>query len=81
MDRLDKTFDRLWVEIAGLRQEMGGFRQEMRQEMGGLRHDVRQDIAALRGDLSAFQGRMVNVLLGLVVALIGAVTGLVATGL
>ncbi len=55
---------------------MGG----LRHEMGALRQEMREDNAALRADLSALQGRMVNVLLALAVALIGALAGLVATG-
>lgn len=38
-------------DIAGLRRDINGLRQEMKEEIGGLRQEMKEDSAALRQEL------------------------------
>lgn len=61
MRGIDRTFDRIGDEMAGLRIEL-------REDMRGLRSEM----AGMRSDLARVQDRMIQIGFGLVVALLAA---------
>lgn len=64
-----------------MRGEMDAFRSEIRGEMAAFRSEVYGEIAALRHDMAVLNGRIITILLGLSVSLMGAVAALVADSL
>jgi hypothetical protein len=83
MAAIDDTSERIFTELAGIREDMRSFRIEFKSEIGELRAEVRSEIRDLRADVNhlggrqdRFQDRMVQVgfaLLGVTIASIAAI--------
>lgn len=83
MAAIDNTSERIFAELAGIREDMRSFRTEIKSEITDLRtgiksdiSDIRTDNRELRADLNRFQDRMVQVgfgLLGVTIASIAAI--------
>jgi hypothetical protein len=79
-ERLDDSFDRLYTEMGEFRAEMRAMRAEMAEEFRSLRTEMRDDFRVVHDALDRINGRLFVGSLGMVVALIGVLGGIIATG-
>ena len=68
-------------DIHGLRGEVHGLRSEMREEIHGLRTEMRQDNHSLRTEFNARLDRITNIMIGGIIAVVGAVTASIVVNL
>ena len=68
-------------DIHGLRGEVRGLRSEMREEIHGLRTEMRQDNHSLRTEFNARLDRITNIMIGGIIAVVGAVTASIVVNL
>lgn len=87
MDGIDRTFEMMRDEFAGLRTELreglGGLRTELRTELrgeiGGLRTEMRGEMVALRSDFNSLQRQLIQIGFGMVAVMVAAlVTAIIA---
>ena len=88
----ENQFGELKEEIRGLRiemrEEIGGLRTEMHEEVGGLRTEMREDNRNLHGELHGLRvevnarfDRVTNIMIGGIIAVVGAVTASIVVNL
>ena len=88
----ENQFGELKEEIRALRTEMreqiGGLRTEMHEQIGGLRAETREDSQNLRGELHSLRvevnarfDRITNIMIGGIIAVVGAVTASIIVNL
>ena len=88
----DIQFGELKEEIRGLRTEMRednrGLRTEMREDNHGLRTEMRENMQELRGEIHGLRtevnarfDRVTNVMIGGIIAVVGAVTASIVVNL
>ena len=95
VSRLEGAYDQLDKRISEHRQETENQFGELREEIRGLRTEVREDIQGLRGEILGIRGemhdlrvevnarfdRVTNIMIGGIIALVGAVTASIIVNL
>ena len=84
----ENQFGELREEIRGLRTEMRENIQDLRGEISGLRTELRDDIQDLRGEMHGLRvevnakfDRVTNIMIGGIIAVVGAVTASIVVNL
>jgi hypothetical protein len=77
MGGIDSTFEMLRDEMQGFRTEMRDDMRGLREEMQGLRSDLSAEMRDLRSDFTALQTTLVQIGFGLVGVLLAAMVALV----
>ena len=63
------------------REEIGGLRTDVGEEIGGLRTDMREDNRSLRAEFNSRLDRITNIMIGGIIAVVGAVTASIVVNL
>ncbi len=68
-------------QFGELKEEIRGLRVEMREEIGGLRTEMREDNRSLRTEFNSRLDRITNIMIGGIIAVVGAVTASIVVNL